>query len=165
MNSRDFLTVVGGTSVFSLASIRPLFAAAERTTTLYLNGLVMVSFEDPVLRIGFPKAPAHKATLKVVPVNGAARMLSLKGHGVVETKAVATGKPNIELREAVKMSEIYGQDVKARLEKCPTILEIPYAAIKSVSTGKVTPDRYTFIRADNHEEIDRSEERRVGKEC
>src|SRR5437016_3149793 len=114
MNRRDFLTVVGGASVFSLAGIRPAFAA-EQTTTLYLNGLVMVSFEDPVLRIGFPKAPGHKATLKVVPVNGAARMLSLKGRGILETNAVAAGKPRISLPEAVKMSEIYGQDVAAHL--------------------------------------------------
>jgi hypothetical protein len=163
MNRRDFMTVVGGASLVSMAGFRNAFGATEQTTSLYLNGLVMVSFEDSVLRIGFPKAPGHKATLKVVPVNGATRTLSLKGHGVVETKAVATGKPSVSLREAVKMTEIYGDDIKARLENCPTIIEIPYSAIKSVSTAKVTPDRYTFVRADNGEEIDSFRPRQIAE--
>jgi len=162
MNRRDFLTVVGGASVVSLAGYRNAIAA-EQTTSLYLNGLVMVSFEDSVLRIGFPKAPGHKATLKVVPVNGATRTISLKGHGLIENKGVAAGKPAISLREAVQMSEIYGDDIKARLEKCPTIIEIPYSAIKSVSTAKVTPDRYTFVRADNGEEIDSFRPRQIAE--
>src|SRR5215467_4400999 len=114
MNRRGFLTVLGGASVVSLGGWQPGFAAAEQTTSLYLNGLVMVSFEDTVMRVGFPKAPGHKATLKLIPVKGATRTLSLKGHAVIETKAVAAGKPKISLTEAVKASEIYGQDVKAR---------------------------------------------------
>ena len=57
MNRREFLTVLGGAGAVSLAGIRPAFAD-ERTTDLFVDGLVMVSFEDPILRIGFPKAPA-----------------------------------------------------------------------------------------------------------
>jgi len=153
MNRRHFLTVLGGAGVASLAGIRPAFAT-EPTTTLYLNGLVMVSFEDPILRIGFPKAPAHKATLKIVPVNGTTRTLSLKGNGLIETKAISAAPPKIFVPEVVQMTEFYGPDVKSRLEKCPTVIDIPYAAIKSATTSKVTPDRWTFVRADTQEEID-----------
>src|SRR5262249_6485942 len=107
MNRRDFLTVVGGGSVVSFVGFPSAFAA-EPTTTLYLHGLVMVSFEEPVLRIGFPKAPGHKATLKVVPLNGAVRTLSLKGHGGVESHAAGSSKIKVSLHEAVNMSELYG---------------------------------------------------------
>jgi hypothetical protein len=162
MNRRDFMTVIGGASAFPLVGVRTALGA-ESTTSLYLNGLVMVSFEDSILRIGFPKAPGHKATLKIVPVNGTTRTLSLKGRGLIETKSVASGKPRVDLPEAVKMSEIYGDDIKARLEKCPTIIEIPYAAIKSITTSKVTPDRYTFVRADNGEEIDTFRRRQIAE--
>jgi hypothetical protein len=162
MNRRDFLAVVGGTGVASLASLHPAFAAGEQTTSLYLGGLIMVSFENPVLRIGFPKAPAHKATLKIVPVNGNARTIPVKGNGVLESKGGSV-TPKIFAPEAVRMSEIYGTAVKARFEKCPSVIEIPYSAIKSVTTSKVTPDRWTFVRADNHQEIDTFRPRQIAE--
>lgn len=161
MNRRDFLAVVGGASVVSLAGIRPVFAA-EETTTLYLNGLIMASFEDPFLRIGFPKAPGHKATLKIVPADGLTRTISVKGNGMLETKAMLN-KPRIFTPEAVRMSEIYGQDVKSKFDKCPSVIEIPYSAIRSVTTSKVTPDRWTFVRADNQQEIDTFRPRQIAE--
>src|SRR5438105_2353793 len=118
MNRRDFLAVVSGAGVASLAGIRPAFAASEQTTSLYLEGLVMVSFEDPVLRIGFPKAAGHKATLQIVPVNGKARTMTLKGNANIETKAAGTVKPMIKVPELVRISEFYGPQAKSKFAEC-----------------------------------------------
>ena len=162
MNRREFLTVASGVGVASLAGIHPAFAA-EQTTSLYLEGLVMVSFEDPVLRIGFPKAPGHKATLQIVPVNGSSRTISLKANGVIETRAIGNGKPRVAVPELVRMSEFYGVDVKSKFEKCPYVIEIPYSAIKSITTSKVTKDRWTFVRADTGKEIETFRPRQVAE--
>src|SRR5437867_5285750 len=131
MNRRDFLTVVSGAGVASLAGFRPAFAA-EQTTNLYLSGLLMLSFEDPVLRIGFPRAPGHKATMKVVPVNGSTRTIPIRGNGFLETSAAANGHLRVAAPELVRISEIYGPDAKANFAKCPIVLDVPYAAIKSI---------------------------------
>jgi len=162
MNRRDFLSVVGGASVASLAGFHPAFAATEQTTSLYVGGLMMVSLEDTGIRIGFPQAPMHKATLKIVPVNGAARTIAIKGNGLLESHGTVTS-PKIFTPEAVKMSEIYGTDVKARFEKCPNVISIPYSAIKSMTTAKVSKDRWTFVRADTNQEIDTFRPRQIGE--
>jgi hypothetical protein len=166
MNRRDFMAVVGGASVASLACFNSAFAAepAAGTTSLYLKGLVMASFEDPnVLRIGFPKAPGHKATLQIVPIKGAIQTIALKGNGVLETKATASGRPKIVAPELVRMSEIYGPDVKSKFAKCPTVIEIPFAAIRSITTSEVTKDRWTFVRADDGQEIDTFRPRQIAE--
>jgi len=162
MNRRDFLSVAGGVSVASLAGFRTAFAATEQTTSLYVGGLIMVSFEKSSLRIGFPQAPAHKATLKVVPVNGVARTIAIKGNGLLESHGTVTSR-KVFAPEAVQASEIYGQDVKARFEKCPSVIEIPYSAIKSITTAKVSPDRWTFVRADTNQEIDTFRPRQIAE--
>jgi hypothetical protein len=163
MNRRDFLTVIGGAGVASLAAIRPTYAGTERTTDLFLDGLVMISFEDPILRIGFPKAPGHKATLQIVPVTGASRTINIKGNGSLETKAAGGSKPAIKVPELVRMSEFFGNDVKARFNQCANIIEIPYSAIKSISTSKVTKDRWTFVRTDSGQELDTFRPRQVAE--
>src|SRR5262245_6164806 len=134
MNRRDFLTVVGGASVASLAGV-PSAGAAEQTTTFYLRGLVMVAFESEMLRIGFPKAPGHKAVLQIQPVHGTKRTLLLKGKGAVQTNSVASAEPNIFIPEIVRMSEFYGPGVKTHFEKCPSVIEIPLSAVRSISTS------------------------------
>jgi hypothetical protein len=165
MNRRNFMAVVGGASVASLACFNSAFAAepATGTTSLYLKGLVMASFEDGVLRIGFPKAPGHKATLQIVPIKGAIQTIALKGNGVLETKALASGRPKVAAPELVRMSEIYGPDVKSKFAKCPSVIEIPYAAIRSITTSDVTKDRWTFVRADNGQEIDSFRPRQIAE--
>lgn len=162
MNRRDFLTVLGGAGVASLAGIRPAFAG-EQTTDLYLTGLVMVSFEDPILRIGFPKAPGHKATLQIVPVKGSSRSLSLKGNGTLVGSVAGSGKPSIKIPEIVQMSEFFGKGVKANFNHCANIIEIPYSAIKSITTSKVTKDRYTFVRSDSGQAMDSFRPRQVAE--
>jgi len=170
MNRRDFLAVVGGAGVASVASLAcfnfSAFAAepATGTTSLYLKGLVMASFEDPnVLRIGFPKAPGHKATLQIVPVKGAMQTIALKGNGVLETKDAATSRPKIVAPELVRMSEIYGPDIKSRFAKCPNVIEIPMSAIRSITTSSVTKDRWTFVRSDNGQEVDTFRPRQIAE--
>jgi hypothetical protein len=162
MNRRDFLTVVGGVSAASLVGIHSSFAA-EQTTTLYLKGLVMVSFEDPMLRIGFPKAPGHKATLQIQPISGNLRTISLKGNGSLESKARILANPKIVTPEIVRMSEFYGPNVRSKFDKCPTVIDIPYSAIRSISTNEVTKDRYTFVRADNGQEVNTFRPRQIAE--
>src|ERR1700722_8928625 len=102
MNRRDFMTVIGGVGAASLAGIQPLFAAGTMTTTtMYLQGLIMLSFEDDknLLQIGFPKAPGHKATLSVVPTNGTQRTIAIKGNGQLETKVVSASRPRVTAPE------------------------------------------------------------------
>jgi hypothetical protein len=165
INRRDFMAVVGGVSAVSLAGIRPLFAGSTNTTTMYLKGLVMLSFEDKnVLRIGFPKAPGHKATLSVVPVNGAQKTMSIKGNGLLETKLVSTAKPKINTPELIRMKELYGDGVHSHIENCPSVIAIPYAAIQAISTYKTTPDRYTFVRTDTGAEIESFRPRQLAEE-
>jgi hypothetical protein len=162
MNRRDFLSVVGGAGLVSLAGYHPAFAATEQTTSLYLGGLIMVSFEKDSMRIGFPQAPAHKATLKIVPVNGVTRTIPIKGNGLLESHGTVTSR-KVFAPEAVQASEIYGNDVKARFEKCPSVIEIPYSAIKSITTAKVSKDRWTFVRSDNNQEIDTFRPRQIAE--
>jgi hypothetical protein len=162
MNRRDFMTVLGGAGVASLAGFHPAFAA-EQTTTLYLKGLVMVSFENQMMRIGFPKAPGHKATLRIQPVNGAARKISLNGNGSLQLNTTTAGAPKIVIPEIVKTSEFYGPNVKAKFDKCPSLIEIPYSAIRSIATSAVTKDRWTFVRADNGQEVNTFRPRQIAE--
>jgi hypothetical protein len=152
MNRREFLAVLGGASAASMMNVRTAFAAD--TTSLYVKGLVMVDFESPeVLRIGFPKAPGHQATLNVVPQTGSQRTLTIKGHGAVDAQASAMSQPKIFVPELVQMREFYGTGVKSNVDKCPSVISIPTAAIQSVTTQGVSKDRYTFTRADNGDEV------------
>src|SRR5436190_210303 len=134
MNRRDFLAVAGGVCATPLIT-NPSTVFAAATTPFYVRGLVMVSFEDSsVLRLGFPKAPGHKATLAVQPQTGSSRVVNLKGKGTIETKAPPLSKPNIAVPELVRMKEFYGDAVRSRVDQCPTLIEIPYAAIQSITT-------------------------------
>jgi hypothetical protein len=162
MNRRDFLTVVGGASVASLAGVRSAWAA-EQTTTFYLRGLVMVSFENQMLRIGFPKAPGHKATLQIQPVNGTKRTITLKGNGSLQTNSPGSGQPKVFIPEIVRMSEFYGSGVKAHFEKCPSVIEIPLSAIRSITTSSVSKDRWTFVRADTGVEVNTFRPRQIAE--
>jgi hypothetical protein len=162
MNRRDFFTVVGGASVASLAGVRSAWAA-EQTTTFYLRGLVMVAFENQMLRIGFPKAPGHKAVLQIQPINGTKRTLMLKGNGSLQTNSVASAQPKVFIPEIVRMSEFYGPDVKPHFEKCQSVIEIPLSAIRSITTSSVTKDRWTFVRADTGVEVNTFRPRQIAE--
>src|SRR5213083_2269936 len=159
MNRREFLSVLGGASAISLAV--PAFAFTSATdkgaagiTPLYVKGLVMVDLGDPqVIRLGFPKAPGHKATLSIVPQNGSRRTIAIKGNGLVEAQGIVFPEPKIFVPELVRMKEFYGEGVKSRVDKCPSVISIPSNAIRSISTSEVSKARYTFVRADNGEEV------------
>ena len=155
MNRRHFLTAVGGATAAaaSLIHVNRAFAA-ETTTSFYVKGLILVSFEDSkVLRLGLPKAPGHKGTLALVPQSGSQRSLTLKGNYSVETAAKSAGKPEYKIPELIRMQELYGNNIHSRVNECPTVISIPYAAIKSIAAADLSPDRYTFVRSDNGEEI------------
>jgi len=149
------MTAMGGATAAaaSLIHVNRAFAA-ETTTSFYVKGLIMVSFEDSkVLRLGLPKAPGHKATLALVPRSGSQRSLALKGACSVETAAQSSGRPEYKIPELVRMQELYGTNIHSRVNECPTVISIPYAAIKSIAAADLSPDRYTFVRSDNGEEI------------
>src|SRR2546430_6455263 len=95
MNRREFISVLGGASALTLAI--PAFASttadkiATDITSLYVKGLVMVDLGNPdLIRLGFPKAPGHKATLSVVPQTGAKQILAIKGNGAVDARGIAS---------------------------------------------------------------------------
>src|SRR5262249_29586626 len=137
--------------------------ATEQTTTFYLRGLVMIAFENQMLRIGFPKAPGHKAILQIQPVNGTKRTITLKGNGSLQTSLAATEQPKVSIPEVVRMSEFYGTGVKANFKKCPSVIEIPLSAIRSITASSVTKDRWTFVRADTGAEVNTFRPRQIAE--
>jgi hypothetical protein len=168
MNRREFLSVLGGASALSMINVHPAFAstvdAKTGTTSLYVKGLVMVDLGNPeFVRLGFPKAPGHKATLSVVPQNGAQRTLAIKGNGSVEPGTIATIDPRIHVPELVRMKEFYGNSFKSHVDQCPSVITIPTAAIQSVTTANVSPSRYTFLRSDTGAEIESFRPRQIAE--
>jgi len=155
MNRRHFLAAVGGATAAATSLIRVNdVLASEATIPFYVKGLIMVSFEDSkVLRLGLPKAPGHRATLALVPQTGNQRALNLKGAYTIETGSKATGRPEYKIPELIRMQELHGNSVHSRVNECPIVIDIPYAAIKSITALDLSPDRYTFVRSDNGEEI------------
>jgi hypothetical protein len=163
MNRRDFLTAMGGATAISALNI-PNLLAANSTTSLYVKGLVMLSVDDPsVIRLGFPKAPGHKATLEVAPQVGPKRTLNFKGNGVVESNGLALSEPSIKVPELVSMKEFYGKSYRSLIAECPTMITIPRNAIQSITTANVSDDRYTFVRADNGQEVNTVRPRQIAE--
>ena len=159
MNRREFLSVSACAGAISmaipaLATTSSVDGAAANVTSLYVKGLVMVDLGNAeVIRLGFPKAPGHKATLSIVPEVGAKKVLAIKGKGVIDANGIGFADPKIFAPELIRMKEFYGNDVKSHIDQCPGLISIPRNAIRSVTTAEVTPVRYTFVRADNGEEV------------
>jgi len=165
MNRRQFLTTVGGATAgaATLLHSHQVFAA-ESTTAFYAKGLIMVSFEDPkVLRLGMPKAPGHKATLSLVPHTGTQRLVNLRGASTFETAGAGGARPDYKVPEMIRLQEIYGDNIHSRVTECPTVISIPYAAIKSMAAVELSPTRYTFVRADNGQEVSTFRPRKVAE--
>src|SRR2546426_11150727 len=122
MNRRQFISVLGGASALTMAI--PAFASSTAdkivtdVTSLYVKGLVMVDLGNPdLIRLGFPKAAGHKATLSIIPQSGVPRFITIKGHGAVEPKEIASADPKIFVPELVRMREFYGDAVKSHVDK------------------------------------------------
>src|SRR5947207_10425650 len=110
MNRREFLSVFAGASALSMINVHPSFAttadAKTPTTSLYVKGLVMVDLGNPdFVRLGFPKAPGHKATLFIVPQSGTQRTVAIHGNGSVETARITSNDPHIFVPELIRMKE------------------------------------------------------------
>jgi len=159
MNRREFITVFGAASALSLtipgfASSSTIEKETAGITSLHVKGLVMVDLGNPdIIRLGFPKAPGHKATLSVVPQNGVKQVLEIKGSGAIEAKAIASADTKILVPELIRMKEFYGNDVKSHVDRCPAVISIPRNAIRSVTATELTASRYTFVRTDTGEEV------------
>jgi len=157
INRREFFSLLGGATAMSMAI--PAIASstdnvAAAVTSLYVKGLVMVDLGDPdILRLGFPKAPGHSATLAVLPQNGAKRVMPIKGSGAVEAKPVTSADTKVLVPELIRMKEFYGDDVKSHIDKCPGVISIPRNAIHSIKATELTSARYTFVRTDSGEEV------------
>jgi hypothetical protein len=159
MNRREFLSVFAGASAISLAV--PTLASTSTTdragadvTSLYVKGLVMVDLGNPdVIRLGFPKAPGHKATLSVLSETGTPTVMAIKGQGSIEAAGIAAGNAKVVAPELIRIKELYGNDVKGHVDRCPSVISIARNAVRSITTAEVTPSRYTFVRADNGEEV------------
>jgi len=167
MNRREFLATLGGASALSMMNVPSALAAVDGsagTTSLYVKGLVMFDFGDPdTLRLGFPNAPGHKATMSVVPQSGSKRTLAIKGHCILDATGIASTNPRINVPELVRMTEFYGKSVKSHVDQCPSVISIPSAAIQSMSTTEVSPVRYTFVRADNGQEVETFRPRQIAE--
>ncbi len=163
MNRREFVGALGGFSALSMMNVRAAFA--EGTTSLYVKGLVMFDFDNPeFVRLGFPKAPGHKATLSIIPESGTKRSMTFKGRGAVDaTNATYVGKPKIFTPELVRMKELYGSSVKSKVDKCPSVITIPATAIRSVSTAELSKARYAFARTDNGADVTSFRTRQVAE--
>src|SRR3989442_7791518 len=112
MNRRDFLSVLGGgavsvTGVSAFASTSSDKSPAD-VTSLYVKGLVLLDLGNPhLIRLGFPKAPGHKATLSVVPQNGSRRTIAIKGNGFVGAQGIVLPEPQIFVTGMVRMKGLY----------------------------------------------------------
>ncbi len=152
MNRRDFLTVAGGVSAASILGASPLLAA-EKTTPFYVRGLAMLSLNDPdYLRIGLPKAPHHRATLSVVPKADDRYAVAISGNGELEGIRAAGGNPDLYLRIVVHVRELY-KDAISLIDRSPSMISIPWTAIKSVETHSLSKERWTFVRRETEEEV------------
>lgn len=155
MNRREFFSIFACASAISLAI--PTIAsttdgAGARVTSLYVKGLVMVDLSNPdVIRLGFPKAPGHKATLSVLSESGAPKVMTIKGKGTIT--GTGAGDTKVVAPALIRIKELYGNDVKGHVDQCPGVITISRNAVKSITTAEVTPSRYTFVRADNGEEV------------
>jgi hypothetical protein len=166
INRREFLSVLGSASALSMVGAHTAFAGPDTTptTSLYVKGLVMVDFQNPeMVRLGFPKAPGHKATLDIVPQSGTKRTLTLKGNGAVDATGIASADPRIVVPELVRVKELYGKEAKTRIDQCPSVISIPSAAIRSITTSEVSQSRYTFVRADNGHEVETFRPRQIAE--
>jgi len=158
LNRREFLSALGGATAISMAIPALASTSADKTsadvTALYVKGLVMVDLGDPqIIRLGFPKAQGHKATLSVVPQTGAKQVLTFKGRGVVDAKPIASADTRILIPELIRMKEFYGNDLKSHVDNCPCVISIPRNTVRAVNATELTSARYTFVRTDTGEEV------------
>lgn len=163
MNRREFMTVLGGAAAVSMAV--PALASTTTTsaadgvaaaglTSLYVKGLVMVDVGNPdVIRLGFPKAPGHKATLSFRAQDGTKQVIAIKGRGKIDAKPIASPEAKIVVPALIRMKEFYGDDVKSHVDRAPSVITIPRNAIRNVTATELTAARYTFVRSDNGEEV------------
>src|SRR5215470_6198458 len=106
----------------------------------------MVDVGDPnVIGLGFTNAPGQKATLFVVPQNGAKQTRAIKSRRIVEAKPIAAADAKILVPELIRMKEFYGDDVKSHIDKCPSVISIPRTAIRRIEATELTKSRYTFV--------------------
>jgi hypothetical protein len=159
LNRREFISVFSGAAAISVGLPQVLAGSStdnpgKDVTALYVKGLVMVDLGNPdVIRLGFPKAAGHKATLSITGQNGSKRSVTIKGRGVVQAKAIASAEEKILVPELIRMKEFYGDNVKSRVDDCPGVISIPRNTIRTVKATELTASRYTFVRADNGQEV------------
>jgi hypothetical protein len=162
MKRREFLSVAGGAVAISMLPSSSLLAA-DQTTPFYVRGLAMLSLSDPqYLRIALPKAPHHAATLVVTPSGGQPTETRIEGNGRVEGIAAGGIKPDIRLPEVVHIRELYREAV-SKLDNSPTVISIPWSAVRSMSTNVVSEDRWTFVFKDTGEEVNSFRPRKIAE--
>lgn len=166
MNRREFWISAGGATAVSLLSrSTTLFAAEasdEETTPFLVKGLAMLSLGDPdYLRLALPKAPRHVATFSSLPMHGERTSHDIKGHGQV-LGSTRGEKPNLRLPELIHVQELY-RDAVSRIDSSPTIISIPWSAVRSVAAETLTEDRWTFVWKESGEEVNTFRPRRIAE--
>lgn len=136
--------------VMTLAS-QPNISSAP---VVLVKGLLMLQLEQKDgVHIAVPEAPGHKATITFVMRDRQRYSIPFKGHSVIQMAGATGGTPVVKVPELVRMKELYADGFTPRVERSPNSVVIPWGSIAMVSTDKVTDVRYTFVRADNGEEI------------
>ncbi len=166
MNRRHFLYVSGT----GLAAMRATVATSRpqtTTTPLFVRGLAMVKFNDPdYLRIALPEAPHHTATWAYSPVAGDPVndlvTQPLKGNITVGGIAPGGGNPDIRLPEVIQIRELYPNSV-GNFKSSPTVISIPWTAVRGVSADVLSEDRWTFVWKESQEEVLTFRPRRVAE--
>jgi hypothetical protein len=123
----------------------------------------MLKFNHPdFLMIALPDAPHHAATLTEVPVSGEAVSRSLKGHITIDGVATGGRNPGIRLPQVIQMRELF-EGSAGDFEHSPTVISIPWSAVKSVSVDVLSDDRWTFVWAESGEEVASFRPRKVAE--
>jgi hypothetical protein len=162
MNRRDFVYL----SATGLLVSRYAVAAGAQTrptTPLYVRGLAMVKFNDAdYLQVALPSAPHHAATISTYPLGrgpegedplaGEPTTRRLEGHVSVRGIAPGGANPGIRLPEVIQIRELYPGSV-GNFEDSPTVISIPWTAVRAISADILSEDRWTFVWADSGDDV------------
>jgi hypothetical protein len=164
MKVRNLLTAICAFAVVSFPTLGFSAEQEKSTPSIVVRGLVMVQLEDrDALRIAVPDAPHHKSMITFVMKDGRQHVFPFKGRGVLTVAEAAKTAPVVKVPEIVRMKELYGEGVEPLFSRSPEMISIPWTAIRSVRTEKVTDVRYTFIRKDNGQELETFRPRQVAE--
>jgi len=165
MKFRNLLTAISVLAALCCASWK-LVAEPGTTTspTVFIRGLLMLQLEQQDgLHIILPDAPGHKATITFLMNDGKRFVVPLKGRSTIQMSQPELSPAVVKVPELVRLKEVYGAGITPLVDRAPNRVSIPWSSIRSVTTGEVSPSRWTFVRTDNGEEIETFRPRNIAE--